>query len=101
MNTLPTDLLKIIQNYKDQIDHSKKFKECLEDITLMSYEIEYEGYSSRFNRDEDKYENDIETITDYFYDDNILYIERKFTLSNGGDTMYFIRIKNNKIEKNY
>ena len=102
MDTLPTDLLKIIQNYKDQIDHFNKFKECLEDITLMSYEVEYEGASSRFNGDEEKYEDDIETYTEYLYFDgdvNTLYINRRYTRSNGGKKIHSIRIMDNKIEK--
>ncbi len=49
LNNLPTDLLKIIQNYKDQIDHSKKMVAALKDIKEMSYEIKGGGEHEIFS----------------------------------------------------
>ena len=40
MNTLPIDLLKIIRDYKGQIDHLKKFKKSLNIIKSINTEIE-------------------------------------------------------------
>jgi len=40
MDTLPTDLLKIISQYKTEIDHSTKLKKSLKKIKAINYKIE-------------------------------------------------------------
>ena len=39
MNTLPVELLKIISQYKTEIDHSTKLKKSLDKIKSIEYEI--------------------------------------------------------------
>ena len=39
MNKLPTDLLKIISQYKTEIDHSIKLKKSLDEIKSIEYQI--------------------------------------------------------------
>ena len=44
MNTLPTDLLKIISQYKTEIDHSTKLKKSLKKIKAIDYKIETKSF---------------------------------------------------------
>ncbi len=39
MNTLPIDLLKIISQYKTEIDHSTKLKKSLDKVKSIDYKI--------------------------------------------------------------
>ncbi len=39
LKDLPTDLLKIIQNYKDQLDHTSKMAGVIEEISEIKYMI--------------------------------------------------------------
>ena len=44
MDTLPTDLLKIISQYKTEIDHSTKLKKSLDKIKAIDYKIETKSF---------------------------------------------------------
>ena len=59
MNTLPTDLVNIINTYKLQLEHLEKFNHCIKQINNIEYEIEKGCYtnSSRIksNGEEVKY----------------------------------------------
>ena len=44
MNTLPTELLKIISQYKTEIDHSTKLKKSLKKIKAIDYKIETKSF---------------------------------------------------------
>jgi len=46
MNKAPLDVLKMIRNYKDQLETHKKFKKCLKEIN----EIEYIYYETNFDK---------------------------------------------------
>ena len=41
MNILPIDLLKIIRKYKDEIDHTKRFKKPLDIIKSIKVDTDY------------------------------------------------------------
>jgi len=41
MNKAPLDVLKMIRDYKDQMDTNEKFKKCLNEIKEIKYIIKY------------------------------------------------------------
>jgi len=68
MNCLPKELEDIILDYKYQIEHTHKFKKCLEEINKIEYKIEYDDYHSVYRG--------IRENTHYFYFNGLFEIEQ-------------------------
>jgi len=72
INKTPTDLLKIIQYYKNGYEHQRNFKKCLTDIKNINYTIRYPIPCSR------RIMNKTNRIYYWCFDNKELQIE-KFT----------------------
>ncbi len=64
MNSLPTDILNIIINYKNELEHKEKFEKTLKLIKNCAYEIS-NSESERSYYDEDDLEQSILYQYDY------------------------------------
>ena len=75
MNTLPADLLKIISNYKDQIEHSKKFKKSLSVVESLNPESDCLNISTQKYYKTFYYKNEKEIIKQCYeiYDGTEVY----------------------------